>query len=207
MENEYKKELIQKIGEILITYGVRSVNMDDIAKHLSVSKKTLYKYFKDKNDVVKSVTIAQTEGESHIVCSFCETSENAIDEMIKISEFANEKLKNMNPSIIFDLQKYYPESFEIFSNHKNQFIRQCVYNNLVRGIEEGLYRSNINPHIIAELYIAKMDVIWNREIVPGQELTFSQVHLEMIRYHIRGVASEKGVEYLQKIISKLSLNI
>ena len=95
MENEYKKELIQKIGEILITYGVRSVNMDDIAKHLSVSKKTLYKYFKDKNDVVKSVTIAQTEGESHVVCSFCETSENAIDEMIKISEFANEKLKNM----------------------------------------------------------------------------------------------------------------
>ena len=111
-------------------------------------------------------------------------------------------LKEMHPSVMFDLQKYYPESFLIFSNHKRVFIANCVEKNIARGIEEGLYRDNINVVIISRLYLSKIDAIWNTDLFPSKDFSFAQVHLEMIRYHIRGLASSEGLIYLKKRISK-----
>lgn len=202
MEDDYKIELTQKIAELFLRLGVRSVNMDDIARGLSISKKTLYKYYKDKSDVVNEVTSCLIEGEECAFEGIVEMSENAVDEIIRISEFANQMLKNMHPSVMFDLKKYYPESFQIFYNHKNVFIAKSVVENLKRGIAEGLYRENLNPDIISRLYLAKIDAIWDNEMFPPSEYGYAQIHLEMIRYHIRGVASPKGLEYLTKRISK-----
>ncbi len=202
MENEVKLELTAKIADVFMRYGVRSVNMDDIARNLSVSKKTLYKYFKDKSDVVISVTQLMTEGEE---CQFAKIeaeSENAIDEIIRLSEFANQMLKDMHPSVMFDLQKYYPESFQVFLNHKRVFVANSVEQNLLKGIKEGLYRDNIDVVIISRLYLSMIDAIWNTELFPNNEYSFAQIHLEMIRYHIRGMASPAGIEYLKKRISK-----
>lgn len=207
MGNEYKIELIRKIAELFMRLGVRSVNMDDIARNLSVSKKTLYKYFKDKSDIVDQVTGTLIKGEECSIQGIIDESENAIDEIIRISEFANQMLQNMHPSVMFDLKKYYPESFQIFYNHKNVFIAKTVVENLNRGIEEGLYRENLNAEIIAKLYLAKIDAIWNHEIFSPAEFTSAQIHLEMIRYHIRGIASKKGLDYLSKRISKQLPNL
>ncbi|MCB9189773.1 MAG: TetR/AcrR family transcriptional regulator [Flavobacteriales bacterium] len=201
MENDYKSELTLKIAEVFMRLGVRSVNMDDIARNLSVSKKTIYKYFKDKGDVVNEVTSILIKGEECSIQGIIDESENAIDEIIRVSEFANQMLKNMHPSVMFDLMKYYPESFTIFYNHKNVFVAKTVKENLLRGIEEGLYRGNLNADIISKLYLAKIDAIWNQEVFPSAEFTYSQIHLEMIRYHIRGIASPKGLDYLSKRIS------
>lgn len=201
MENDYKIELTKMIAEVFMRLGVRSVNMDDIARNLSISKKTLYKYFKDKSDIVSQVTQTLIQGEECAMRGIIEASENAIDEIIRISEFANQMLKQMHPSVMFDLRKYYPESFKIFYNHKNVFIAQSVKENLNRGIKESLYRDNLDPEIIARLYLAKIDAIWDSEMFPSTEYTFAQIHLEMIRYHIRGIASQKGLDYLSKRIS------
>lgn len=202
MENEYKLEITHQIAEVFMRLGVRSVNMDDIARNLSVSKKTLYKYFKDKSDVVDEVTKCLIGGEECSIKEIINESENAIDEIIRISEFANQMLKNMHPSVMFDLNKYYPEAFKIFRDHKNVFIAQTVIKNLERGIEEGFYRENLDVNIISKLYLAKIEAIWDQEMFPASQYTYSQIHLEMIRYHIRGIASPKGIEYLSKRISK-----
>lgn len=207
MENDYKLELTQKIAEVFMRLGVRSVNMDDIARNLSISKKTLYKYFKDKSDIVNQVTSLLISGEECSIQGIIDESYNAIDEIIRISEFANQMLKNMHPSVMFDLKKYYPESFQIFYNHKNIFIARTVVDNLKRGIEEGIYRENLNADIISKLYLAKIDAIWNHEVFAPTEYTYAQIHLEMIRYHIRGIASPKGLEYLSKRISKQLPNL
>lgn len=202
MEKEVKQELTAKIADVFMRYGVRSVNMDDIARNLSVSKKTLYKYYKDKSDVVKCVTDLMTHGEECQIAEIEAESENAIDEIIRISEFANQMLKNMHPSVMFDLQKYYPESFQVFSDHKKIFVTNQVEANLIKGIKEGLYRDNIKVDIISKLYVTKIDAIWNSELFPSNEYSFAQVHLEMIRYHIRGLASPEGLDYLKKRINK-----
>ena len=206
MQDDYKIELLQKIGEVFMKYGVRSVNMDDIAKHLSISKKTLYKYFKDKNEIVQTVMVGSCEVEKCVLNGFCSDANNAVEEMVMISQFVNEKLQNLNPSVMFDLQKYYPETYQTFFNHKNVFIMEGIKLNIERGIKEGLYRDNINPYIIAQVYISKMDVLWDTEIFPSSIYSFAEVHTEMIRYHLRGIVSEKGLVSLKEILKNDSKN-
>jgi AcrR family transcriptional regulator len=205
MEQQYsekEKELIKAITQVLMNFGVRSANMDDIAKHLKMSKKTLYKYFKDKSDIVDKVTNLHCSEETCRINEILHLSENAIDEMIKISEFVHKMIKDINPAAMFDLKKYYPESFVKFENHKSTVIKASILANLKRGVKEGLYRDNITPEIVAMIYIQKVDSVWSPEVLETNEFSIAQVHLEMIRYHVRGVASEKGIEYLMKRINK-----
>lgn len=197
-----EQELILKIGDLLKTYGVRSVTMDDIARHLKISKKTLYKSFKDKSEIVKKVIDVQCNIEQQCIKDYTDQSENAIDEIMLISNYVNQQLNNMHPSVHFDLERFYPESYAQFCTHKDTYVKQVIEDNLKRGVEEGLYRSNLDPEVIAILYVQKLDSVWDPSVFPSGRYTFTQVYAELIRYHIRGVASPAGIKYLEKRIQK-----
>lgn len=195
-------EILERAGAVFMRYGVRSVTMDDVARELKISKKTLYKYVKDKSDLVSKIMQGQCEMEKIVLSEAAATAENAIDELIIISSTLGQKLQQMNPSVLFDLEKYYPEAWEVFTDHKQHFILDSVRANLDRGIEEGIYRDNLNAEIISKLYIQKIDCIFDPAIFPLGKFTFYQIHLELMRYHIRGVANEKGMDYLAEKIKK-----
>jgi len=207
MEDEHKTVLTAKIANILMTYGVKSVNMDDIAKHLSISKKTLYKYFKDKNDVVKEVAKITILEERNIIHGIKDNCENAIDAMIQVTQFVQEKLKDSHPAVMFDLQKFYPEAFKLLMEHKKGFIKEVIINNTNNGVAQGLYRDNINAPIVASLFLSNISEIMNLDMSKENQFSYADLHLELVRYHIRGIASEKGVIYLKQHIKKGILNI
>lgn len=200
--DQKKQEILMQTAAVFMRYGMKSVNMDDVARELSISKKTLYKYVKDKNDLVKQCMESFCAMERY-ECQRCkQDSENAIDELLLITEAAGRHLKNIHPSIHYDLEKYYLEGWKVFKKHKEEFIYGEVLQNLKQGIDEGLYRENINPEIIAKLYTMKIDVVFDAAIFPPSEYTFYDIHIEMIRYHIRGIASDEGIKYLQKRLNK-----
>lgn len=184
-------------------YGVKSVTMDDIARNLGISKKTLYKYVKDKNDLVVKVMASSQQFDVMAIEAICGKKLNAIDENYEISKFVLQKLNGIHPSIFFDLEKYYPKAWQIFEEHKNSFIHQCVCNNIERGMEEGLYRSDIRPQLMSLLYVRMMDMLFRMYSEhPEMRMSLNDMYLEVFRYHIRGIASEKGLEYLKMKIKK-----
>jgi AcrR family transcriptional regulator len=172
--------------------------MDDIAKHLGVSKKTLYQVVKDKADLVEKAMKLYMEFEMASMEAIHKQSENAIEELIEISGHMNQHLTQLHPSILFDLEKYYPISFNQFKVYKADFILSHIQRNLQEGIDQQLYRENLNIPIVARLYVARIDSLFDLEVFPNSEFDLKSVFLEHIRYHIRGVASEKGVDYLKK---------
>ena len=187
-------------------YGLKSVTMDDIAREIKISKKTLYKYVSDKNDLLCRVMEGHCAVENMVTDQICATSSNAIDEIIGIGKHVSSQLKTMHPSIHYDMEKYYPEVWKIFENHKGGHIYQCVMNNLERGIKEGLYRDNLNVRVIAKLYLSKIDLVFDSSVFPVNEFNFAEVYMELIRYHIRGVASEMGLKYLKEEVKIEDLN-
>lgn len=196
--DQKKLEILMQTATVFMRYGIKSVNMDDVARELSISKKTLYKYVKDKKDLVKQCMESFCAME-RFECIRCrEEGENAIDELLLITEAAGRHLKEIHPSIHYDLEKYYLDGWKVFKKHKEEFIYGEVLDNLKRGVTEGLYRDNINPEIIAKLYTMKIDAVFDSTVFPPREFSFYDIHLEMVRYHIRGIASEKGIQYLQK---------
>jgi hypothetical protein len=130
-------------------------------------------------------------------------SENAIEEMFMIAQSMSGLLKQMHPSILFDLEKYYPKAFAQFEQYKLKDMLECVSQNIEDGIAQGYYRENINIPIVARLYIGRMDDIFDQKLFPASEYNIKDVYLEAIRYHIRGIASEKGMEYLKNKFKSL----
>ncbi len=177
--------------------------MDDIARHLGMSKKTLYQSFSDKADMVSQGMQLHIDKEGSAICTIQEKSENAIEEMFLISQHVSSHLQSLHPSILFDLQKYYPAAFAKFNNYKVEMIMSCIAQNLKQGIEQGLYRDNLNIPIVAGLYVGRMDILFDQNLFPSSTYSPKEVYFEAIRYHIRGIASEKGIEYLKNKFKSL----
>lgn len=184
-------------------YGVKSVTMDDVAKNLRMSKKTLYQYVSDKKDLVKKVMEFGKNMDETAVTMICSGDGNAIDQNYEISKFVLSKVKNIHPSVFFDLEKYYPEAWEVMEGHKEDFIYGCILDNIKLGMKEGLYREDLHPELTALTYVHAIDMIFHMFAEhPEVKMSFEDMYLQSFRYHIRGIASEKGREYLKDKIKK-----
>ena len=117
-----------------------------------------------------------------------------------MSRIISSRLKTIHPSIFFDLQKYHTKAFDEFNKSTNEFIRKSVVENLKLGKEQGLYRQNINKEIMARMYVSHVIYLFDGEVFPANEFSFSEVHSEFFRYHIRGISSKKGLAYLEDLI-------
>lgn len=199
---ENKREIIIQILPIFRRYGIKSITMDDIARNLGISKKTLYKYFCNKNDLVKSVIdyrIAQIRNQIKDQIS---ESDNAIDEIIRISSTMYNYLKKITPATQFDLSKYYKPAGDTFNQFQQKHVKTTVINNLKRGMDEGLYRKNLQTELIADFFLAIIKEITAKNHLQNETEKILNTHIEMVRYHIRGIASHKGMDYLLERIKK-----
>lgn len=199
--SEKEDELLTSCTELFMKYGIKSLTMDDIASHLGVSKKTIYLYVSDKKDLVSKSLSLHISKEECMLSDLIIEKGNAIDELLQINQKISEKLQTIQPSVMFDLQKHYPEAWKILEHHKKCFVCDLVKDNITKGIKEGFYRENVNPEIISKFYVVMIDKMFDVDVFPPMEFNYKTLHLEMARYHIRGIASKKGTDYLKKTLS------
>lgn len=195
---EKEKEILLQAADLFTKYGIKSMTMDDVARHLGISKKTLYLYVSNKKDLVKKCIDEHIGAEECLISDFLGDTENAIDELMAMTKIVGSQMKEMHPSVIYDLKKYHFDAYKTLVTHRDEFIFNNIKNNIENGIKSGFYRDNMNPEIIARLYISMVNVILDP--VNSELSTYSnaEIHIEMIRYHIRGIASSKGKEYLKQ---------
>jgi len=191
-------KILTKAEELFFTHGVKNTTMDDLSRALGASKKTIYQFVTDKADLVKRTmenhfTLEQTQIEQII-----KEAPNAIEELLTIARHVTSHMKGINPAIVSDIQRYYPSAWQLFTDHKLNFVYRVFLNNLERGVKEGLYRDDINPDILAKIYIARMDLILDQKLFPFTRYDFVTVYRELINYHLHGIASAKGQAYLEK---------
>lgn len=196
--DQKKLEILERSGAVFMKYGLKSVTMDDLCREIGVSKKTIYKYFEDKTDLVHSILASKLDLDK-TACDLCSaSSENAIAELINTSRFVSEQFANINPTVFYDLQKHYPSAWKMMHDHKWDFVLNNIRNNIIRGKKENLYRDNINPDIIARYYVSAMDNLMDGTVYPSPEFRTHQVLTEILRFQIRGLASDKGIAYLKE---------
>ncbi len=202
-----REELINKVHDLFMRYGIKSLTMDDIAQNLKVSKKTVYSVVKDKAELVSAVMDVACEKDKSVANHIMETFDNAIDEVVEITKYVSNMLRQMHPSIYYDLEKYYPEAWKKLNNLKNEFHYKIITKNLEIGVKQGLYRPNLNPPVIAKIYIQKIDLVFTGEIFSTSKYRLDEVFDELMRYHIYGIASTKGIDYLKEKLKTENLNL
>jgi AcrR family transcriptional regulator len=193
MEENNVREKIQKGAEdLFMRYGVRSISMDDIARHLSVSKKTLYQHFADKEDIVTVTCQAHLERNSEEFRAITKQARNAIEELHLLSVCLKKNMEDMNPSLLFDLQKYHPTAWKKWLDFKNETIRESVVRNLRQGIEEGYFRPGMDPEVIAAVRMELVQLAFNEEIFPRERFRLPEVQMQIFEHFVFGLLTEKG---------------
>ena len=197
--------ILDQAEKLFLKFGIKSLTMDDIANELKMSKKTLYQFVSDKQDLVAKTMINYCVTDKETVIVICRNSKNAIDELLEIIKYVKQRLSVFHPSIMYDLEKYYPEAWDALHKHQKEFIYEMVRDNVIRGKAEELFKTDVNEEIIARIYANRLDVILDRTDKIMSKYDFVTIYIEMMKYHIRGIASDKGNKVLtQKIKSLIS---
>lgn len=197
MEDQ-KEKILNASEQLFMRYGLKSVSMDDVAKHLGMSKKTIYNYLKDKKDLVYQVLQCHfTKNENECKAIFLK-NENPVSQMLFIGQHIVANYQSLNPSFINDLRKYFPKGWLLFNEYKNNIIRHHIVTNLTNGMEQGYYRDDINVELIAELYLNLTEIITQSSNFDEAGKQFPLVVTEMINYHLHGVCSAKGIAFLNE---------
>ena len=204
--NDELKHILLKVREWFMKYGIKSMTMDDIASELGISKKTLYQYVTDKDDLVGKFVDNEIELRQKEICSCFKVGFNAIEELFEISLFMNKLMREQNPATEHDLKKYYPLHYQKIVKKRREGIYDYILLNLKKGIEEGLYRKDLEVEIIAKLYLSRSESITASDIFTIEEYTSLKLFIEHLTYHVRGIATEKGIVVLEKKINELEKN-
>ncbi|WP_324672596.1 TetR/AcrR family transcriptional regulator [Hymenobacter sp. GOD-10R] len=195
---EIKDRILQSAGALFSQRGLKSVSMDDIATHLAVSKKTLYKWFENKDQIVQATL------EQYLSNNQCEGQQllngaaNAIDEFFLMLEWIRNHFADIVPGIFYDMQKYYPGAWQLWLEHKNTFILAQIKANLQRGITEGLYRPELDVEVIARMRLALIELLLNAEVYPPRQFSQQRVQTCILEHFMLGIASLKGYKLINQ---------
>lgn len=192
---------------MFLRYGIRSVSMDDIANQLGVSKKTVYQYFSDKDELVDaSLEIEIRKGQQD--CLECSNkAQNAIEEIILAMDKIVEQFNHMNPMVIYDLEKFHFNSFRKFQKYKNEFLLEIVSKNMERGIREELFRPEIQVDILSRFRLESMMMVFNPDIFPQRKYGMVEVTVEILEHYLFGLSTMKGYKLILKYLQEKKLQI
>lgn len=198
----------QQAHELFMQFGLKSVSMDDIATKLGISKKTIYLFYADKDALVNDVIKSVLEHNENCCKRDAQSADNAIHEIFLAMDFIMEVFRSMNPSLLYDMQKYYPDAYQKFAQHKNDYLYNIVKQNLNRGIEEELYRADIKVELIARFRVESMMLPFNPAFHTKIKYSLATIEQELTLHFLYGMVSPKGyklaVKYQQDRLKKIN---
>ncbi len=196
---EVKEYIISESDNLFCQHGFKSVTMDDLAKHLGMSKKTIYTHFSDKNEIVNMVIENKLNFQKCLIKEKSESSQDAVHEVFFAVTNMKELLSNMNPNLFHDLQKYHPQAWMYFKNFRQKDLFATIHSNLLRGIKEGLYRNDIKPDILTQMRLEQIDLIFsNSSAYTNGKYGIAQVMAELTEHFLYGICSLKGHKLINK---------
>ncbi|MBN8695207.1 MAG: TetR/AcrR family transcriptional regulator [Bacteroidetes bacterium] len=195
---EPKERILKGAEELFFKYGIKSVTMDDIAKHLAISKKTIYQFYSDKNEIVETLmkdTLKQDECEFNQIH---DQAANMIEEVMHMMQHITQMFAKTNPNIFYDLQKYHPKAWNLFKEFKQECMAAMIEKSIERGKKEGLVREDINSKIISRMRIEQVEMGLNPEAFPPTEFKLVDIQLSMLDHFLHGICTLKGHKLINK---------
>ena len=197
-----KEAIIDKSCELFLNLGFKSITMDEIANAMGVSKKTIYKYFNNKTDLVTEVTNTMFEKISCGIDQVCGIDMNPIDEIFAIKKLVMEHLKDEKSSPQYQLQKYYPKLFSSLKQKQFQIMQKCVIENLEKGVKKGLYRADIDVDFISRIYFIGVTGIKDNDMFPLKNYATKNLMNQYLDYHLQGICTPNGILQLEKQLNE-----
>lgn len=195
---ELKDRILRIAQQLFMRNGIRSVSMDDIAVELAVSKKTLYKWYENKDQLVHAMMEQHLDASRHDCAQVQQQASSAIDELFRMMSWMKQQFAEVHPSIFYDMQKFHPATWQLWMAHKQQYILTQIMDNLHRGVAEGLYRADLDADVLARLRLAQIELAFDAAVFPPQQFDLQRLQHIILEHFMLGVATLKGHQIINE---------
>jgi len=195
---EAEERIIQSATELFYRFGIKSITMDDVARHLSMSKKTLYQHFRDKNEMVFKCCHFDLFSRECAFQNIADQANDPVAELIQLMKYMETMFSRINPNLFYDMQKYHPAAWKLYREFKEKKMMKKIEENLEKGIEQGLYRKDINIPIVARLRMEEVEMGFNPEMYPPDKFTVKDVQVALFDNFLHGITTLKGHKLINK---------
>ena len=193
-----KDKILQTAQSLFFKYGIRSISMDDIAKELSISKKTIYQSYKDKDEIVDTLIREKFKKDASQFEHIHKGSDNVIEEMFNIMKHMGKVIGEVNPSMFYDLQKYHSRAWNVFKEFREERMVKMIEEMLMRGIKQGYIRPTIDSKILARMRMEQVEMGFNPTTFPPDKFKILDVQVAMLEHFLYGVCTLKGHKLVNK---------
>lgn len=194
---EVQERIMDTAFSLFRQFGTRSITMDDIAERMGISKKTLYAHFTDKDDMVCQTISRFIQVVNEECLADRKKSRDAIEELFLVMDMIDHRLRNMNPVIMLDLQKFHSKAYQVFEEYKSNTLATMIRENMERGISEQVYRPDLDIKILTQYRIHACMICFQPEIFPGG-YDMNKVQRVLLENFLYGVASLKGYHLIEE---------
>ncbi|WP_340153077.1 TetR/AcrR family transcriptional regulator [uncultured Marivirga sp.] len=197
-----EKNILEGAKSLFMQFGLKSITMDDIARKVGVSKKTIYQFFSDKNSIVFKSVHEHFSDHRQEIENVLDNSKNSIEAMYRISKCMKGQVEAINPTVLYDLQRYFPRAHKRFLEFKNTFIKERMIGILEDGVKSGYFRKEINPEILIIQRIEQVQLAFNNDIYPRDKFDFKEIHEQLFDHFLHGILTEKGKEKYNQYLNE-----
>lgn len=202
-DKETRDRIMSAAEELFMRYGFKSITMDEIAKHLGVSKKTIYQHFKDKDAIVCQCIANHMDSEKCTAAEIFSKADNPVEEFLIEAQHLKATFNMVHPTIIFELRKYHPKAWAIFQEHKEKWMIRSIVENLKKGMATGYYRPDMEPEIMARLRMEQVALGFDPTVFPNGRFELKTIQLQFIEHFIHGLLTDKGRDFLNTYIQTI----
>jgi len=192
IEMDVRENILEKATELYTQFGIRAVTMDDIAKELGISKKTIYQYYKDKSELVSTITKNHFDMESQRFCGLTEEGKNGVHELVLLSVCLRDSIRDTKMNLLYELQKFYPKAWKLYEEFKGNVMKESIMSVIERGKKEGLFRPNIDAELIAIMRIEQVQTFLLGNLVPRDKYTLEEIQMQLFDHFMHGLFTIEG---------------
>lgn len=193
---EAQDKILKTSLDLFYKFGIKRVTMDDIAKELGMSKKTIYHHFKEKDDLVNTLCDTEMIKHEQIFDELFNESKNPIHEMMLISANMRKMMQHINPIFFLDLQKFHPQALNRFQEFKQNCAFKHIERNINKGIEAGFYRNDIDVEFTAKYRLSQLDMLLFGNYYSFEKISFTKSHELLLDMFVYGICTAKGHQML-----------
>ncbi|EHQ30388.1 TetR/AcrR family transcriptional regulator [Mucilaginibacter paludis] len=190
--------ITKKAHDLFLKYGVRSVTMDDIATEVGISKKTIYKFFENKDALVENF-IEEAIAENEESCrTFISKNNNPVVELFFTLMVAQKLYQDLNKPILNELEKNHHKAYLAVKQHKDGFIFQTIKTSIENGINKQLYQADVNPALMSRFFLESLLLISDTSIFSSTTYHTTTLSEEIFGHLISGIATSAGTNLINR---------
>jgi len=193
----YKKSLKGRILDTAMKAfaerGVKAVKMDDVAQMLSISKRTLYEIYKDKEELLFQGVVQYDQDNRKYMTAYIEQASSVMDIIIEAYQRRVVRIGSVNPLFYEDINKY-PKVVEYLNKEREHAYDQFL-GFLQRGVREGYFREDVNYELVTQMFNAINTFVMNQHLL--SRYSIQQVFANMLLVPLRGFCTEKGLQVIE----------